>query len=63
MGADYWVDVDQFAERDFVDPNAAQSNLAIPNHVVRTGEKFGYDYDINIQKYDVFSQLEHKDLY
>ena len=60
LGADYWVDVDQFAERDFVDPNAAQSNLAIPNHVVRTGEKFGYDYDINIQKYDVFSQLEHK---
>jgi hypothetical protein len=60
LGADFWVDVDQFAEREFVDPNAAQSNLAIPNHVVGTGDKFGYDYDINIQKYDAFSQLEWK---
>jgi hypothetical protein len=60
LGADFWVDVDQFAEREFVDPNAAQSNLAIPNHVVGTGDRFGYDYDINIQKYDAVSQLEWK---
>ena len=60
LGADFWVDVDQFAEREFVDPNAAQSNLAISNHVVGTGDRFGYDYDINIQKYDAFSQLEWK---
>lgn len=60
LGADFWVDVDQFAEREFVDPNAAQSNLEIPNHLVGTGDRFGYDYDINIQKYDVFSQLERK---
>lgn len=60
LGADFWVDVDQFAEREFVDPNAAQSNLAIPNHVVVAGDKFGYNYDINIQKYNAFSQLEWK---
>ena len=60
LGADFWVDVDQFAEREFGDPNVAQSNVAIPNRVVTNGEKFGYDYDINIQKYDLFSQLEWK---
>jgi hypothetical protein len=60
LGADFWVDVDQFAERDFGDPNASQSNLAIPNHVVKEGDKFGYDYNININKFDAFSQLEWK---
>ncbi len=60
LGADFWVDVDQFAERDFGDPNAAQSNLAITNHIVKEDDKFGYDYNINIEKYDAFSQLEWK---
>ena len=60
LGADFWVDVDQFAERDFEDPSVAQSNLALPNHLVREGDRFGYDYDINIDKYSSFGQLEWK---
>jgi len=58
LGADFWVDVDQFAERDFADPSLAQSDLNQPNHVVKEGDKFGYNYDININTYNGFAQVE-----
>ncbi|HEY0977306.1 MAG TPA: TonB-dependent receptor plug domain-containing protein [Flavobacteriales bacterium] len=60
LGGDFWVDLDQFAQRDSNDPNAAQNNLATPNHVVREGDEFGYDYDINIRLANVFTQVEKK---
>ena len=60
LGADYWVDVDQFAERDFADASAAQSNLDISNHIIKVGDKFGYDYDININSLGGFTQAEGK---
>ncbi|MBI2280613.1 MAG: TonB-dependent receptor plug domain-containing protein [Bacteroidetes bacterium] len=60
LGADYWVDVDQFAERDFADASAAQSNLDISNHIIKVGDKFGYDYDININNIGGFGQAEGK---
>ena len=58
LGSDFWVDVDQFAERDFEDEDKKQSNLQNPNNVVTEGDAFGYNYDININKYDVFGQVE-----
>lgn len=60
LGADFWVDVDQFAERDFVDPLVSQSNISTPNNLVVEGDKFGYDYNININKFNTFSQLHYK---
>src|SRR6056297_3220294 len=50
LGADYWVDIDHFAERDFADPFKAQSDLENPNRLVKEGDLFGYDYDAHIQK-------------
>ncbi|MGC9375756.1 MAG: carboxypeptidase-like regulatory domain-containing protein [Bacteroidales bacterium] len=50
LGADYWVDIDHFAERDFADPVIAQSDLDNPNRLVEEGDLFGYDFDANIQK-------------
>jgi len=48
LGANYWLDVDQFAERDFPsDTNAMQNDLNNPNRHILTGDKFGYDYNIN----------------
>lgn len=44
LGGDYWLDVDQFAERDFGEGDYNQNNLLNPNHVVKEGEKYGYDY-------------------
>lgn len=60
LGADYWVDVDQFAERDFADESVAQSNLEISNHIIKVGDKFGYDYDININSIGGFAQADGK---
>lgn len=58
LGADFWVDVDQFAERDFAEESAAQSDLNNPNNVIYKGEKFGYDYDITVNTYSTFAQVE-----
>lgn len=57
LGGDFYVDVNQFGERDFPsNPGAAQNNLNIPNRIVGEGDKFGYNYDINIKKGSVWLQ-------
>lgn len=57
LGGSFWVDVNQFALRDFPNnSNAYQNNLNDPNRIVKTGDKYGYDYDINITKADIWSQ-------
>ncbi len=60
LGGDFWVDLDQFADRDSNDPNAAQNNLQNPNHVVREGDAFGYDWDMHVRMVNAFGQLEKK---
>lgn len=48
LGGDYWVDTDQFAERDFPDePEVLQNDLNNPNRKVVEGDKFGYNYNLN----------------
>jgi hypothetical protein len=45
LGGDWWLDIDQFAERDY--PNNTdgfQNDLNHPNRVVREGDIFGNDY-------------------
>jgi len=48
LGGKYWVDIDQFAERDFGDHNLAQNDLDHPDRQVKNGDTFGYDYDANV---------------
>lgn len=48
MGGDYWLDVDQFAERDFGSGDAIQNNLNTPNRLVKKGDKYGYDYNAHL---------------
>lgn len=60
LGGEFWLDLNQFAELDVKDPSAAQNNLDTPNHVVREGDTFGYDYDIHTQLANVFAQVERK---
>ena len=46
LGADFHVDVNKFAERDFPeDEAAAQHDLNNPNRIVGEGDIFGYDYN------------------
>ena len=51
LGGDYYVNLNQFGERDFPsNPDAAQNDMNNPNRIVRKGDKYGHDYDINITK-------------
>ena len=59
MGGNQWIDIDQFAERDFpTNPNVIQNDLRNPNRVIKVGDIFGYNYDINILHGAAFIQNE-----
>lgn len=48
LGGEYWLDIDQFSERDFPDKREMlQNDLRNPNRHVTNGDTFGYNYDIN----------------
>jgi len=58
LGGDFYVDVDQYAQLDFPgDPLAYQNNVNAPNRVVHVGDKYGYDYNINVNKVSGWAQL------
>jgi hypothetical protein len=58
LGGVFYVDVNQFAERDFPgDLNALQNDLNRPDRKVMVGDRFGYDYRIVLHKQAVWLQL------
>ncbi|MDI1353293.1 MAG: hypothetical protein PSX36_00150 [bacterium] len=59
LGASFWIDVDQFAENLGVEESIQQNDLDHPNRKVRQGEKFGYDFSININKAELWAQTEY----
>jgi hypothetical protein len=57
LGGEFYVDLNQFAERDFATtPGANQNDLNSPNRILHVGDKFGYNYDIDIKKAAVWTQ-------
>ena len=61
LGGDFYVNLNQFAERDYPSNNAAnQNDLNNPNRVLHVGDRFGYDYDIDIRKAQAFAQTIFK---
>jgi hypothetical protein len=57
LGGEFYVDINQFGERDFpANPDAGQNDLNNPNRILNAGDKFGYNYDINIKKGSVWMQ-------
>ncbi|MBA2746560.1 MAG: TonB-dependent receptor, partial [Flavisolibacter sp.] len=57
LGGDFYVNLNQFAERDFPANNLAnQNDLDNPNRILKVGDKFGYDYNININKAAAWAQ-------
>ena len=59
LGASFWLDVDQFAEDLGVEESIKQNDIDNPNKKIRTGDKFGYDYSININRAELWSQAEY----
>jgi len=59
LGGNFWVDVDQYAERDFPDDTLLlQNDLNNPNRVVKKGDVFGYDYEAHINQINLWGQSE-----
>ena len=51
LGGEFYVNLNQFAERDFPSNTTAnQNDLITPNRILYKGDKLGYDYDITIRK-------------
>ncbi|WP_171607543.1 TonB-dependent receptor domain-containing protein [Limnovirga soli] len=51
LGGEFYVDLNQFAERDFPNNNdAVQNDLNNPNRILHKGDKYGYNYDIDVTK-------------
>ncbi len=59
LGATFWIDVDQFAENLGINSAFAQSNIDAPNRKIYKGDKFGYDYSLNINRGEVWGQAEY----
>jgi hypothetical protein len=61
LGADFFIDFNRFASRDFPgNTDALQNDLNNPNRLVREGDIYGYNYNINTQRYGGWAQVIHK---
>ncbi len=57
MGADFFVDVTQYADQSNVNnPDVLQNDLNNPNRILHEGDKYGYDYTANINKSSIWGQ-------
>ena len=61
LGGIFYLDLNQFAERDFANvPGANQNDLNASNRILRKGDKFGYNYNIDLYKTAVWAQSVFK---
>jgi hypothetical protein len=57
LGGDFYVNLNQFAERDFPNnPTANQFDINSPNRVLYKGDRYGWDYDIDVTRYAGWAQ-------
>jgi hypothetical protein len=61
LGADFYLDFNRFALRDFPsNPDAGQNDLNRPNRIVQVGDIYGHNYNINNQRATAWGQLALK---
>ncbi|MBK8628200.1 MAG: carboxypeptidase-like regulatory domain-containing protein [Saprospiraceae bacterium] len=61
LGADFYLDFNRFALRDFpANPDAGQNDLNRPNRIVQEGDIYGHNYNINNQRATAWGQLALK---
>lgn len=65
LGGDYWIDIDKFAERDFVGEAEKQNDLNYYyeyGHArrVEKGDKFNYDYYANIRQAKLWAMYDFR---
>ncbi|MBK8053454.1 MAG: TonB-dependent receptor [Saprospiraceae bacterium] len=58
LGADFYIDFNRFALRDFPDnKDAGQNDINRPNRILKKGDTFGHDYDIHTNRASAWGQL------
>ncbi len=61
LGADFYVDFNRFALRDFPQDNVAgQNDLRTPNRLVYEGDIFGHNYEIHNTRASAWGQVLYK---
>ena len=61
LGGDFYVNLNQFAERDFPNsPNANQWDVNNPNRILKQGDRFGYDYEMHVRRAAAWAQAVFK---
>ncbi len=56
LGANYHTDIDRFASSDYGSNSMeAQNDLDHPNRQIKKGDKFGYNYHLNVNKGQLWS--------
>ncbi len=58
LGGDYWLDLNQFGNSLTPNPLAIQNNINDPNKIIKQGDVFGYDYNINVTRFELWGQAE-----
>jgi hypothetical protein len=59
LGGDFWLDIDQFAERDFPDdPMIIQSDLNVYNNLVGVGDTYSHSYVSNLEQGTIWGMGE-----
>ncbi len=59
LGGTFWLDYDQFASNLGVSSAFQQNDLDSPDRKIYEGDKFGYDFNININKAQAWTQGEY----
>lgn len=59
LGGDFYLDIDKFAEFDSTtNREFIQNDIDTPNRIVREGDVFGYDYNINVRQAAAWMQAD-----
>ncbi len=60
LGAHKYTDIDKFSVGDHgASSYIVQNDLDNPNRLIREGDKFGYDYNIYVNKVNLFAQYQY----
>lgn len=60
LGAENYIDIDTYAERDYGKGSMeVQNDLRNPDRKIKEGDRFGYDYNIFVNKAKAWGQAQH----
>lgn len=59
LGGEFYLDYDMFAKGLSLDGSTYQNNIETPNKVLKKGDIFGYNYNINLNRFEGWAQGEY----